>query len=200
MSDVETETENGPEDRISDTPLIDNVDELIEAAKAKNPQLSLDDITPEDIITRGRGVALDDVKDSDSLEYVESFRELCGQYDEVAKQETQLKEQRNGMVQELKDEHNLSFTAIAEMMGVTSSLVLYLYERASGKSAKEIREQSVRSNLAKQIYMEKAQSAAASKLPPEVREFKKQQKEALKAFMSQLDEESNGSDEGYDED
>lgn len=194
MSDVEVE--DGPEDRISDTPLIDNVDELIEAAKAKNPQLSLDDITPDDIITRGRGVSLDAVDDANSLAFIDSFRELCAQYDEVAKQEAQLKEQRNGMVQELKDDHNLSFTAIAEMMGVTSSLVLYLYERASGKSAKEIREQSVRSNLAKQIYMEKAQSTAASKLPPEVREFKKQQKEALKAFMAQLEEEQGGSEEG----
>lgn len=97
------------------------------------------DVTPEDMITRGVGLRLDAIEEgSPAAAAVADFRAFAERYLQAEKEYDALKEERAGEVYKLKSEHNVGFGGIGEILGVSSSAVLYLYERAQGKSAKQI--------------------------------------------------------------
>lgn len=152
-----------------------------ETTEAVAPELS-----PEDAISRGKGMKLDQIaEDSPASKALDEFRTLVEQHKAAEAQAESLKLERNAMVRTLKDEHNIGFTAMAEIIGATSSLVLYLYERAAGKSAKQIREESQRSAAAKAQFRETdPNKAPARKQTPEEKQFRKQQREQLQAFLA----------------
>lgn len=144
-------------------------------------------VTPEDMISRGKGVKLEAIEEgTPAAQAVADFRDLVSRHQQAEAEAEKLKEERNQAIFELKSTHNVSFSAIAEIIGGTSSLVLYLYERAQGKSAKQIREESQASAAAKAQFREADPNRKpARKQTPEEREFRKQQREALKAFLAQ---------------
>ena len=145
------------------------------------------EVTPEDMISRGKGVKLDALEPgSAAAQAVEDFRDLVSRHQAAEAEAEKLKEERNLAIYELKATHNVGFSAIAEIIGGTSSLVLYLYERAQGKSAKQIRQESQASAAAKAQFRESdPDRKPARKQTPEERAFRKQQREALQAFLAQ---------------
>lgn len=145
----------------------------------------LSDVTADDMIRRGKGLALTAIDDaSDAGKAVQAFRELQGRFTAAEQELEGLKSERNAAIYALKSEHNVSFSAIAELIDGTSSLAMYLYERAQGKTAKQIREESQRSRAAKEKFLESdPDRASARKQTPEEKAFRKQQREALKAFL-----------------
>lgn len=145
------------------------------------------EVTPEDMISRGKGVKLEALEaGSDAAQAVENFRDLVSRHQAAEAEAEKLKDERNLAIYDLKANHNVSFSAIAEIIGGTSSLVLYLYERAQGKSAKQIREESQASAAAKAQFRESdPNKKPARKQTPEERAFRKQQREALKAFLAE---------------
>lgn len=169
-----------------------------DAAPAGDEEL---DVSPEDMISRGKGLKLDAIPEGSPAEQaVEDFRKLQTQLQEADAAAKALLDERNQAIYKLKSDHNVGFTAIGELIGGTSSLALYLYERAQGKSAKQIREESKRSRAAKEKFLEKSEgSANARKQTPEEKAFRKQQKDALKAFLEAQKAESAGSDDGAEE-
>lgn len=145
------------------------------------------EVTPEDMITRGKGVKVDALEEgSEAYQAVEQFKDLVERHKAAETEAEALKDERNTAIYVLKSEHNVSFSAIAEIIGGTSSLVLYLYERAQGKSAKQIREESQRSRAAKEAFRESdPDRKPARKQTSEERAFRKQQREALQAFLAE---------------
>lgn len=145
------------------------------------------EVTEADMISRGKGVKLDALEDgSAAAQAVEEFKALVEQHKTAEAEAEALKDERNQAIYVLKSEHNVSFSAIAEIIGGTSSLVLYLYERAQGKSAKQIREESQRSRAAKEQFRESDPNAKpARKQTAEEKSFRKQQREALQAFLAE---------------
>jgi hypothetical protein len=145
------------------------------------------EVTPEDMISRGKGIKLDAVEDgSPAAAAVAEFKQLQERYAEIESQFEAVKGERQAAIYNLKANHNISFSAIGEMIGGTSSLVLYLYERAQGKSAKQIREESERSRQAKEQFRESDPNAKpARKQTPEEKAFRKQQREQLQAFLAE---------------
>jgi hypothetical protein len=153
------------------------------------------EVTPEDMISRGKGVKLDAIEEgSEAFAAVEAFKELVARYKEAEAAEAELKDERNRAIYALKSEHNVSFGALAEIMGVTSSLVLYLYERAQGKTAKQIREESQRSAAAKAKFNEPGEGKKGRKQTPEEKAFRKQQREALAQFLAEQKAANGGDD------
>lgn len=146
--------------------------------------------TPEDMISRGKGVKIEALADgSEAAQAVTDFRDLVSRHQAAEAESEKLKEERNLAIYDLKANYNVSFSAIAEIIGGTSSLVLYLYERAQGKSAKQIREESQASAAAKALYRETDPNAkSARKQTPEEKAFRKQQREALQAFLAEQKE------------
>lgn len=144
-------------------------------------------VTPEDMISRGKGVKLEAIEEgSPAAQAVADFRDLVSRHQAAVAEEEKLKDERNLAIYDLKANHNVSFSAIAEIIGGTSSLVLYLYERAQGKSAKQIREESQASAAAKAQFRETNPNAKpARKQTPEEKAFRKQQREALQAFLAE---------------
>jgi hypothetical protein len=144
-------------------------------------------VTEADMASRGVGVKvenLDPEKDAAALAAVQAFKDLQAQYDTADKDAERLKGERNSAIKTLKDEHNISFTSIAEIIGNTSSLVLYLYQRAAGMTAKEIREASQRSAAAKaQFQTTDPNKKPARKQSPEEKDLRKRQREELRAFL-----------------
>lgn len=145
------------------------------------------EVTPEDMISRGKGLKLDAIPEgSPAAAAVEAFKEFAARYQAAEQAYDELKEQRAAEVYKLKEDHNVSFGAMAELLGVTSSMVLYLHERAQGKSAKQIREDSQRSAEAKRRFLESDPNRkSARKQTPEEKAFRKQQREALQAFLKE---------------
>jgi hypothetical protein len=147
------------------------------------------EITPEDMISRGKGMSSTTVNelpaDSPVRGAWDEFKELVSRQ-QVAKAESDaLTEERNEAIYLLKTEHNIGFSAIAEVIGGTSSLVLYLFERSQGKSAKQIREESIRSREAKEQFRESDPNAKpARKQSPEEKQLRKQQREQLAQFLA----------------
>lgn len=145
------------------------------------------EVTADDMISRGKGVKLDALEDgSEAANAVEAFKDLVERHKAAETEAEALKDERNTSIFVLKSEHNVSFSAIAEIIGGTSSLVLYLYERAQGKSAKQIREESQRSREAKAQFRESDPNAKpARKQSSAEKELRKQQREQLQAFLAQ---------------
>lgn len=165
-------------------------------APAGDDTPTFDDVTPDDIITRGKGLKLEAIEEgSEAHKAVEQFKELLEQYAAAEAEAERLKEERNQAIYRLKNEHNVSFGAMAELMGVTSSLVLYLHERAQGKTSKQIREESQRSAAAKAKFQKPSEGKSKRKMSPEEREFRRQQREALKQFLAEQAARSGESDE-----
>jgi hypothetical protein len=182
MSDVETTQAEG------------------ETAEAAQP-----DVTPEDMITRGVGLRLEAIEDgSPAATAVEQFRQLQERFRAAEQSLEDVKQERLQAIYDLKSKHNVGFTAIAELIGGTSSLALYLYERAQGKTAKQIREESQRSAAAKARFQETdPNKKSARKQTPEEKAFRKQQREALAAFLAEqraaAGEDPDGADADADE-
>lgn len=145
------------------------------------------EVTPDDMIRRGVGLKLDAIEDgTPAAEAVAAFRDLQERFAAAERAADELKDERNQALKALRDDHNVGFTAIAEIVGATSSLAMYLYERASGKTAKQIREESKRSREAKERFLESdPDRKSARKQSPEEKAFRKQQRDALKAFLEQ---------------
>lgn len=144
------------------------------------------DVTPEDMISRGKGVKLEAIEDgTPAAAAIEAFKDLVTRHKDAEALAEALKVERNQTIYVLKSEHNVSFSALAEIIGATSSLVLYLYERAQGKTAKQIREESQRSSAAKRQFRESdPDKKAGRKQTPEEKAFRKQQRDALKEFLA----------------
>jgi hypothetical protein len=145
------------------------------------------EVDPNAAISRGKGMSLEAIADdSPAAKAVEAFRDLVARHKAAEEEAEALKQERNLAIRQLKDEHNVGFSAMAEIIGGTSSLVLYLYERAAGKSAKQIREESQASRLAKEATrVSDPNRKPARKQTPEEKAFRKQQREALKAFLEE---------------
>lgn len=147
-------------------------------------------VTQEDMISRGKGMSLATVTGLDAGSPAkrawEDFKVLVAKHQEAEQLAEQLKDERNLAIYVLKSEHDVGFSAIADAIGATSSLALYLYERAQGKTAKQIREESQRSRAAKEQFRESdPDRKAARKQSPAERNLRKQQREALTAFLAQ---------------
>jgi hypothetical protein len=147
-------------------------------------------VDPSAAISRGVGLSLESVlaldKDSPAGKAWTQFGELVERYKAAEAAYEELKLERNQAVYELKTEHNVGFSAMAEVMGVTSSLVLYVYERAQGKTAKQIREESVASRIAKEATrVVDPNKPAPRKQTPEEKAFRKVQREQLKSFLQE---------------
>jgi hypothetical protein len=147
-------------------------------------------VDPAAAINRGKGLSLEAVmsleEGSPARAALDEFKALDGRFKEAEEQVEALKQERLQAIRRLKDEHNVGFSAIAEVIGNTSSLVLYLYERAAGKTAKQIREESVASRLAKEATRTSDPNRKpARKQTPEEKAFRKQQREALRAFLEE---------------
>lgn len=143
------------------------------------------DVTPEDMISRGKGLKLDAIEaGTPAAAAVDDFKAIQARLVEAEAQAKTLLDERNKAIYDLKSNYNVGFTAIGELIGGTSSLALYLFERAQGKSAKQIREESRRSRAAKEKFLEPSEGKSARKQTPAEKEFRKQQKEALKAFLA----------------
>jgi hypothetical protein len=144
-------------------------------------------VTEADIASRGVGVkveTLDPEKDAAALAAVQAFKDLQAAYDAADKEAERLKNERNAGVKSLKDEHNISFTSIAEIIGNTSSLVLYLYQRAAGMTSAEIRAASQRSAAAKaQFQTTDPNRKPVRKQSDAEKEIRKRQREELRAFL-----------------
>lgn len=160
-----------------------------------------EDVDPSAAISRGKGLSLDAVKpDSPAAAALEEFKALVARHQEAAAAEEALKNERNLAIRNLKDEHNVGFSAMAELIGGTSSLVLYLYERAAGKTAKQIREESIASRKAKEAArVDDPDRPAARKQTPEEKAFRKVQREALKAFLAEQRDKAAERGESTDE-
>lgn len=146
------------------------------------------EVTPDDMISRGKGMttaAIDALaEDHPAKVALASFTELVARQKAAEEEAKALTLERNQAIHDLKDEQNVGFSAIAEIIGNTSSLVLYLYQRAEGKSAKEIREESERSRLAKEQFRESdPNKPAARKQSPAEKELRAKQRAELKAFL-----------------
>jgi hypothetical protein len=160
-------------------------------------------VDPSAAISRGKGKSLQAIEegsDEAAKTALAEFRDLVERHKVAEAEAEALKLERNAMVRTLKDEHDVGFSAQAEVIGATSSLVLYLYERAAGKSAKQIREESKASAAAKaQMRVDDPDRKPARKQTPEERSFRKQQREALKAFLEEqaklAQERGDGDDE-----
>jgi hypothetical protein len=146
-----------------------------------------EDVDPAAAISRGVGLRLDAIPaGSDAEKAVEAFKENVTRYAAAEAEFEAAKAERNQMLFDLKSTHNVGFTAIGELIGGTSSLALYLYERAQGKSAKQIREESVASRKAKELTRETdPDRKPARKQTPAEKEFRKSQREALRAFLDE---------------
>lgn len=157
-------------------------------------------VTPEDMISRGVGLRLEAIEEgSTAAKAVDEFKQLQTRFTESEAALEALKQERLQAIYSLKSEHNVGFTAIAELIGGTSSLALYLYERAQGKSAKQIREESMRSAAAKAQFAETdPNKKAARKQTPEEKAFRKQQREALQAFLASQKAAAEAAGEDYD--
>jgi hypothetical protein len=147
------------------------------------------EVTKEDMISRGKGMSLQTVNDlpvdSPAAQAVVAFKELQGRYLEAEQAFEGLKEDRNKAIYDLKANHDVGFSAIAEFIGGTSSLVLYLYERSQGKSAKQIREESQRSSAAKAEFRETDPNRKpVRKQTPAEKELRARQREELKQFLA----------------
>lgn len=148
------------------------------------------DVDPSAAISRGVGLSMEAVTaladDSPAGQAVASFKDVVERYKAAEAEYEALKAERNAAVYDLKAKHNIGFSALAEIMGVTSSLVLYLYERAQGKTAKQIREESIASRKAKELTRETdPDRKPARKQTPEEKAFRKQQRDALRAFLEE---------------
>lgn len=185
MSDVDTTTEEGTEQQVDED---------------GNP--IFEDLSVDDIKSRGKGVKVENLDDnSPAMQAIEEFKVLAEEFKQAEASAEELKQKRNTAIRYLKDDHNVSFSSIAEIIGATSSLVLYLYERSLGKSAKQIREESQRSAAAKAKFQEEnPNKSKARKQTPEEKAFRKQQREALKAFLAENKPADNGEESDDDDD
>jgi hypothetical protein len=145
------------------------------------------EVDPSAAISRGVGLSLEAIEpDSPAGQALEQFKDLVNRHKAAEASAEELKLERNQAVYDLKTNHNVGFSAMAEIIGATSSLVLYLYERAQGKSAKQIREESQASNAAKQANrVVDPNKKAARKQTPEEKAFRKTQRDALRAFLEE---------------
>ncbi len=169
MTDVDTQYEDGTSAPAGDT------------AEAS-------EVTEADIISRGKGMSPTAVAelpaDHPAAVAFAEFKDLEQRRKDAEESASQLREDRNAAIYVLKDTHDIGFSAIAEVVGVTSSAILYTYERAQGKSAKQIREESIRSREAKEKYRElDPDRKPVRKQTPAEKELRKRQREELKSFL-----------------
>jgi len=146
------------------------------------------EVTEADIISRGKGMSPTAVAelpaDSPAKQAFEEFKDLEQRRKDAEELASQLREDRNAAIYVLKDTHDIGFSAIAEVVGVTSSAILYTYERAQGKTAKQIREESIRSREAKEKFRESDPNRKpVRKQSAEEKELRKRQRAELKAFL-----------------
>lgn len=150
----------------------------------QNGEIDLANATP---ISRGVGRKLADVlADPETKPIWDEFVEKVAEHKEAVDTEERLKNERNAMIRTLKDDHNVSFTAMSEIVGTSTSFVEYAYERAAGKSAKQIREEKKASAALKQKMREEDPDYEAKqgrKQTPEEKAFRAKQREELKAFL-----------------
>ncbi len=166
------------------------------------------EVTEADIISRGKGLSPSAVAelpaDSPQLKAFNEFKELEQRRKDAEELASQLREDRNAAIYVLKSEHDIGFSAIAEVVGVSSSAILYTYERAQGKSAKQIREESIRSREAKEMFRESDPNRKpVRKQTAEEKELRKRQREELKSFLEAQRAAGGGedvSDDDLDED
>jgi len=154
---------------------------------AGSPEADAGEVDPSAAISRGVGLQLDAIEpESPAGKALDEFRTLVDQQKAATAEAERLTLERNQAIYNLKTEHNIGFSAMAEVIGATSSLVLYLYERAQGKTAKQIREESIASRKAKEATrVSDPNKKAARKQTPEEKAFRKSQREALRAFIEE---------------
>lgn len=148
-----------------------------------------DTVSEDVLINRGVGRKRSDLESDPAVKPVwDEFVELVAKHQASVAEEERLKNERNAMIRLLKDEHSASFTAMSEIVGTSTSFVEYAYERAAGKTAKQIREEKRASAALKQKMRDEdpdyKPSSKKDYLPGE-KEFRAQQREALKAFLAE---------------
>jgi hypothetical protein len=161
------------------------------------------EVTEADMISRGKGLspnAVAELADDDPRKIAfEEFKQLQTAFAEAKEALAEATEARNQGVYVLKSQHDIGFSAIAEIMDVSSSMVLYTYERAQGKTAKQIREESVKSRLAKEQFQESDPNRKpVRKQTPEEKALRKKLREELQAFLK-AQRESGANDEISDD-
>lgn len=163
------------------------------------------EVTEADMISRGKGLSPNAVAElpADDPRKVafEEFKQLQTAFTNAKDALAAATEARNQGVYVLKSQHDIGFSAIAEIMDVSSSMVLYTYERAQGKTSAQIREESVKSRLAKEKFQESDPNRKpARKQSPEEKALRKRQREELAAFLAQQREAGGDPDAGPDDD
>ena len=152
----------------------------------QNGEVDLSNAAP---INRGVGRKLADVLADENTKPVwDEFVSKVAEHKTAVETEERLKNERNAMIRTLKDDHNVSFTAMSEIVGTSTSFVEYAYERAAGKSAKQIRDEKRASAALKQKMREEDPDYEAKqgrKQTPEEKAFRAQQREALKKFLEE---------------
>ena len=130
--------------------------------------------------------ALGKPENADAAKAYDEFKAKQAELKEAEANHEALKQERNEMIRFLKEEHNIGFSAMAEVTETSSSNVLYLYERSKGLSAKEIKALSRASNAQRAELRASGQlgsSTSGRKQTPAEKAFRKRQREELKAFM-----------------
>lgn len=144
---------------------------------------------PEGAVYRsyGVGMGIDAIKaDPTANAAFELFRDKQMELKLAEAEHDRLKAERNEMIRTLKDDHNVGFSAMAEVTETSSSNVLYLYERSKGLTAKEIKELSRASNATRsQMRTDDPNKKPSRKQSPIEKAFRKRQREELRAFMEE---------------
>lgn len=146
-------------------------------------------VVPEDAVYRSYGVGLgiDAVKADPKINA--AFDEFIAKQAELKQAEATheaLKAERNELIRSLKDDHNVGFSAMAEVTETSSSNVLYLYERSKGLTAKEIKQLSRASNATRAaMRVDDPNKKPSRKQSPIEKAFRQRQREELRAFMEE---------------
>lgn len=135
----------------------------------------------------GVGLGIDAIKAKPDVNAAfELFKDKQTELKVAEAEHEELKSERNEMIRTLKDDHNVGFSAMAEVTETSSSNVLYLYERSKGLTAKEIKALSRASNATRsQLRADKPPKEPSRKQSPVEKAFRKRQREELRAFMTE---------------
>lgn len=135
----------------------------------------------------GVGMGIDAIKaNPEANAAFELFRDKQVELKLAEAEHERLKAERNEMIRTLKDDHNIGFSAMAEITETSSSNVLYLYERSKGLTAKEIKALSRASNATReQLRADSPPKGPTRKQSPVEKAFRKRQREELRAFMTE---------------
>lgn len=135
----------------------------------------------------GVGLGIDAIKADEKINAAfDTFIAKQAELKAAEAEHERLKGERNELIRSLKDDHNVGFSAMAEVTETSSSNVLYLYERSKGLTAKEIKALSRASNATRAANrVDDPNKKPSRKQSPVEKAFRQRQREELRAFMDE---------------